>query len=232
VLIALVMPLGVVLFWLVRGLQGGEPLRLLWGAAWNSIYSSALAAFFAVIAALPVALLAVRYRSRASSVFEGIAYAGYALPGIVIALALVRFASQYAPAVYQTLGLMIFAYVLRFLPQALGAIRATLLSVSPSVEEAARSLGHGPIRVGWRVTLPLIRSGLISGAALVFLTSMKELPTTLLLGPTGFRTLATATWTATAEGFFARAAAPALLIIAVSGLSMIFVLRGAGRDNR
>lgn len=231
VLIALIMPLGVVAFWLLRGLQQGEPLRLLWGAAWNSVYSSALASLFAVIAALPIALLAVRFRSRASSLLEAIAYAGYALPGIVIALALVRFASQYAPAVYQTLGLMIFAYVLRFLPQALGAIRATLLGVSPSVEEAARSLGHGPLRVGWRVTLPLIRSGLLSGAALVFLTAMKELPTTLLLGPTGFRTLATATWTATAEGFFARAAAPALLIIVVSGLSMIFVLRGAERDH-
>lgn len=232
VLLALVMPIGVVTFWLARGLQQGEPLRLVWSAAWNSVYSSALAAVLAVLAALPIAVLAVRFRSRWTSLFEGIAYAGYALPGIVIALALVRFASQYTPLLYQTLALLILAYVLRFLPQALGTIRATLLSVSPSVEEAARSLGYSPLRVIWRVTLPLIRSGLFSGAALVFLTTMKELPTTLLLGPIGFKTLATATWTATGEGFFARAAAPALLIIAVSALSMIFVLHDTWADRR
>ncbi len=231
VLIALVMPVGVVSFWLVRGLQEGEPLRLVWSAAWNSVYTAAAAAVFAVFAALPIAILAVRFRSRWTTVFEGIAYGGYALPGIVIALALVRFASQYTPLLYQTLALMIFAYVLRFLPQALGTIRSTLLSVSPSLEEAARSLGYSPLRVTLRVTLPLIRPGILSGAALVFLTAMKELPTTLLLGPIGFKTLATATWTATAEGFFARAAAPALLIIVVSAFSMLFVLRDTWSDQ-
>lgn len=232
VLIALLMPVGVVTFWLVRGIAAGEPLRLVWSATWNSVYSSALAALLAVIAAVPVAVLAVRFRSRLTTALEGVTYTGYALPGIVIALALVRFASQYTPVLYQTLTLMIAAYVLRFLPQALGTIRSALLSVSPSVEEAARSLGQKPLYVTFRVTLPLIRSGLLSGAALVFLTAMKELPTTLLLGPIGFKTLATATWTATGEGFFARAAAPALLIIAVSAVSMVFVLRDTWRDGR
>ncbi len=227
VLLALVVPIGVVTFWLVRGLQSGEPLRLVWSAAWNSVYSSALAALLAVLAALPVAIFSVRFRSRWSSLFEGITYAGFALPGIVIALALVRFTAQYTPLIYQTLALLVFAYVLRFLPQSLGAIRSTLLTVSPSMEEAARSLGHSPLHVALRVTLPLIHPGLISGAALVFLTTMKELPATLLLSPIGFRTLATATWSATAEGFFARAAAPALLLIIVSALSMVFVLRPA-----
>lgn len=230
VLLALIMPIGVLTFWLIRGLQQGEPLRLVWNAALSSVYSSALAAALAVVAALPLAVLAVRFRSRLASAYEGIAYAGYALPGIVIALALVRFASQYTPALYQTLALLIFAYVLRFMPQALGTIRSALLNVSPSVEEAARSLGHAPLWVALRITLPLIRSGLLNGAVLVFLTTMKELPTTLLLGPIGFKTLATVTWTATAEGFFARAAPPALLIIGVSALSMLFALRDTGRQ--
>jgi iron(III) transport system permease protein len=232
VALALVIPVGVVVFWLIRGLLAGEPLRLVWQAAWTSVYSSALAAGLAVLAALPIAVLGVRFRSRVSTFFEGVAYAGYALPGIVVALAMVRFASQYAPLVYQTLALMLFAYVLRFLPQALGTLRSSLLSVSPNVEEAARGLGHSPLRVSLKITLPLIRPGVISGAALVFLTAMKELPATLLLGPTGFKTLATMTWTATAEGFFARAAAPALLIIAISALSMLLVVRHASRETR
>jgi len=230
--VALVLPIGVITFWLVRGLQQGEPLRLVWLAAWNSVVSSALAAALSVLVALPVAVLVVRFRSRWSSLVEGVMYAGYALPGIVTALALVRFAAQYTPWLYQTLALMIAAYVLRFLPQALGATRATLLSVSPNVEEAARSLGYSPLRVTLHVTLPLIRRGLLGGAALVFLTAMKELPVTLLLGPIGFKTLATATWTATGEGFFARAAAPALLLIGVSALSMIAILRDTWNEPR
>ena len=230
--VALVMPVGVVVIWLVRGLRGGEPLRLVWQAAWNSVYSSALAAMLAVLAAVPIAILAVRFRSRWSTLLETVTYAGYALPGIVTALALVRFASQYAPLVYQTLALLLFAYVLRFLPQALGTVRSALLSVSPNVEEAARSLGHRPLYVALRITVPLIRPGLLSGAALVFLTAMKELPATLLLGPTGFKTLATVTWTATAEGFFARAAAPSLLIIVVSALSMLVMLHHGANEPR
>lgn len=225
IMLALVMPIGVIVFWLWRGLSAGEPLRLVWAAAWNSICSSALASGAAVLAALPVALLAVRFRSRVSSALEAATYAGYVLPGIVISLALVRFASQYAPWIYQTLALLIIAYTLRFLPQALGTIRSALLNVNPRIEEAARSLGHSPSRVALRVTLPLIRSGVLSGAALVFLTAMKELPTTLVLGPLGFKTLATSTWAAADEGFFARAAAPALMIVLFSALSMIFVLR-------
>lgn len=222
---ALVVPVGVVLFWLARALRQGEPLQPVWLAAWNSLSVSALAAGLTITAALPVAVLSVRHRSRLTSLLEGITYAGYALPGIVIALALVRFGARYLPALYQTLPLLLLAYVLRFLPQALGAIRATLLHVNPRLEEAARSLGRTPRQVLLQVTLPLIRSGLFSGAALVFLTTMKELPATLLLSPIGFKSLATITWSATTDGFFGRAAAPALLLILVSAASMAVLLR-------
>jgi iron(III) transport system permease protein len=74
------------------------------------------------------------------------------------------------------------------------------------------------------VTAPLASSGILAGAALVFMTTMKELPATLLLSPLGFDTLATSIWTATSEAFFARAAAPALLLIAVSALPMYLLV--------
>jgi iron(III) transport system permease protein len=70
------------------------------------------------------------------------------------------------------------------------------------------------------VTIPLVRPGIMSGAALVFLLTMKELPATLILSPIGFRTLATAIWSAASEAFFARAAAPALLLILASSLPL------------
>lgn len=224
VLLALVVPVGVLVFWLSRGLAAGEPLRLLWGAAFNSVYVSGLAAGTAALAALPVAVLAVRYRGRASGFVERLSYLGYALPGIVLALALVFFGANFAPGLYGTLVLLVFAYAVHFLPQAVGATRAALLQVRPSVEEAARGLGRGPVRVVTTITAPLAASGILAGAALVFLTAMKELPATLLLAPLGFDTLATSLWTATSEGFFARAAAPALLLILVSALPMYLLV--------
>jgi iron(III) transport system permease protein len=74
------------------------------------------------------------------------------------------------------------------------------------------------------VTIPLIRPGILAGGVLVFLTAMKELPATLLLGPTGFQTLATQIWSATDEGFFAAAGPAALLLVALASLPMILLL--------
>jgi iron(III) transport system permease protein len=224
VVLALAAPVGVLAFWLVRGLVEGEALRPLWNAAWSSVYASGLAACVVAAAALPVAVLAVRFPGRASRLVERMAYLGYALPGIVLALSLVFFGANYAPWAYQTLGMLVFAYAVHFLPQAVGATRAALLQVSPSVEEAARGLGRGPASVLATVTAPLAGSGILAGAALVFLTTMKELPATLLLSPTGFETLATRVWGATTDAFFARAAAPALLLILISTVPMYLLV--------
>ncbi|HSL01454.1 MAG TPA: iron ABC transporter permease [Rubrobacteraceae bacterium] len=224
VAVSLAAPVGVLLFWLLRGLLAGEPLRTLWHAAASSLYASGLAAVFAALAALPIAVLAVRFPGKLSGLAERATYLGYALPGIVLALSLVFFGANYAPWAYQTLGLLVFAYVVHFLPQAVGATRSALLQVRPSVEEAARGLGRGPASVLATVTAPLASSGILAGAALVFLTTMKELPATLLLSPTGFETLATRVWSATSEAFYARAAAPALLLILLSAVPMYLLV--------
>jgi iron(III) transport system permease protein len=224
VTLALAAPVGVLVFWLVRGLVEGEPLRPLLNAAWSSVYVSGLAAGVVALAALPVAVLAVRFAGRLAGLVERMTYLGYALPGIVLALSLVFFGANYAPWAYQTLGLLVFAYAVHFLPQAVGATRAALLQINPSVEEAARGLGRGPAGVVATVTAPLASSGILAGAALVFLTTMKELPATLLLSPTGFETLATRIWSATTSAFFARAAAPALLLILLSAVPMYLIL--------
>ena len=222
--LALVLPVTVLGYWAVRGVVAGEPLRLLWSAAWNSISVSGLAAVAAAIAALPVAILAVRHPGRMASLIERSTYMGFALPGIVVALALVFFGANYATALYQTVAMLLFAYVVLFLPQAVGTVRTSLLQVSPRLEEVGRSLGRSPAWVWLTVTIPLVRPGLVAGAALVFLTAMKELPATLLLSPIGFQTLATRIWGATADGFFARAAAPSLMLILVSAVPLVWLL--------
>jgi iron(III) transport system permease protein len=209
----LAVPAAVLVYWLARGLDRAElPLR----EAANSLTASALAAVVAALAALPVALVATRYPSRLTNALERLSFAGNALPGIVIALSLVFFAANYASPLYQTLALLVFAYVVRFLPQALAGVESSLASVGPRVEEAARALGRGPLAAALTVTVPLVRSGILAGAALVFLSAMKELPATLLLRPIGFDTLATEIWKLTSVGSYSRAAVPALLLIAVS----------------
>jgi iron(III) transport system permease protein len=110
-----------------------------------------------------------------------------------------------------------------FLPQAVGALRSTIAQISPRLEDASRSLGAGPIATARRVLVPLVRPGAGAAFALVFLTAMKELPAVLLLGPSGWDTLATRVWALTSEGFFARAAAPALVLIAVSSVPLVFL---------
>jgi iron(III) transport system permease protein len=225
VVAALVMPAGVVTYWLIRGLRAGESLLPVWAAMANSVRASLLAASAAALLALPVAYFAVRFPSRYSSGIYDAVFLGNGLPGIVLALSLVFLGANYAPFLYQTLAMLTFAYLVRFLPEATGTVRTGLVQISPRLEEAARSLGLTRSKAVVRVTLPLLRPGIWAGFALVFLSTMKELPATLLLGPTGYTTLATQIWSATGEAFFTRAAAPSLLLLAVSGVSMLFILR-------
>lgn len=222
--LALVLPTGVLLYWLVRGVQVGEQLGSLRVATQNSLLASGLATGAVLAASLPLAVLSVRRRGRLSHTLERLSYLSFALPGVVVALALIFFGIRYARPLYQTLPMLILAYGILFLPQGVGAVRASLLQVHLNLEEAARGLGRRPLHVLATITLPLVRPGITAGAGLVFLTAMKELPATLILGPLGFKTLATAVWSAVSEAFFARAAAPALLLILASSLPMAFLI--------
>lgn len=194
-------------------------------AAGTSVALSAAAAAACVVLSVPVATLAIRFRSRVTAVVEGASVAGYALPGLVIALALVFFTARYTPAIYQTAALVVVAYVVRFFPEALGATRSAMTAVDPTLEEVARSLGDARFAVLRRVTVPLVRPGLLAGASLVFLTAMKELPATLLLRPPGYDTLATRVWTGAAEGFYRQAAPSALVLLLVSSAALWPLLR-------
>ncbi len=224
VAIALALPMSILGYWVARGLSAGEPLNLVWEAVRNSVYISALAALTVVGAALPVAALIVRYPGLLAGLLERLSYVGFALPGIAIALALVFFGANYAPPVYQTTGLLILAYMVLFLSPALGAVRTSFLQINPRIEEAARGLGRSPILAFTSVTLPIARPGIFAAASLVFLLTMKELPATLILSPTGFNTLATSVWSAASEAFFARAAMPALLLIAASAIPLAVLM--------
>lgn len=192
--------------------------------ATNSVLLATLAAIVAACFAVPVAYHAAKSDRLSAQLFERITYVGFAVPGIVIGLALVFLGLTYVPWVYRTIPLLVFAYVVRFLPQAVGITRSSVLQVDPRTIEAARTLDAGPMRTFGRITLPLIAPGVVAGAALVFLTTMKELPATLMLQPIGMETLVTIIWAAWEEVHYAYAAIPALVLILISGISMAILL--------
>jgi len=226
VLFSLVFPAANLIYWLVETRAAAIPLGDLMKPLWNSILVSGLAAGLILMAALPVATLSVRHPGRLTYWIERTTYLGFALPGVVIALALVFVGANYVPWLYQTLGMLLLAYLILFLAEAIAPLQAAMLQVHPNLEEAGRSLGKPPLEVFRRVVLPIVRPGLSAGAAMVFLTALKELPATLLLGPSGFKTLATSIWGAVSEAAFARAAAPALLLVLVSSIpTAVLVLR-------
>jgi iron(III) transport system permease protein len=133
--------------------------------------------------------------------------------------------------IYQTLALLVFAYTLHFLAEAIGPVRAALYQLSPNVEEAARSLGYSPLRAFATTTLPLLRTGIVVSVAFVFLSALKELPLTILLSPPGFETLSTNVWGFANEAMFARAAPYALAIVAVSAIFVGILLKREGSST-
>jgi iron(III) transport system permease protein len=218
-LAAVGLPLAATGFWLAEGsslaaasVSAGD----LAAALLDSASAAVPAAFAAAALAVPLAYLSVRRPSRLTRATERVAYFGYATPPLALALALVFFSLRAAPVLYQTLALLVGAYALHFLAEAVGPVRSALYQAPPRLEEAARSLGRGPVRAFFETVFPLLRRGLLVSVAFVFLSAMKELPLALLLSPLGFRPLAVAAWSYAEEALFAQAAPFALLIIAFS----------------
>ncbi|HEX2296517.1 MAG TPA: iron ABC transporter permease [Actinomycetota bacterium] len=234
---ALVLPVGVLAWWAARGAARGATsasggfgdVAGLGRSILNTSFVSLAAALTAVVAVLPVAYLIVRRKGLAAAAANAVVVGGFALPGLAIALSLVAFSVD-APgplaALYQTIPLLVLAYVVHFGAPALRTAQVAIAGIPQRVEDAARTLGASRFDRLRRVELPMMLPGLLAGAGLVLLSSMKELPATLLLAPAGFQTLAMKVWTATESAFFADASLAALVLVALSGvLTWLLVIR-------
>ncbi len=225
VLASIGLPIAVLSFWMVRLDDLPSVLPALVRAFSQSLSVAVPSALMAAAMAVPVAVLAVRYPSPLSTFINRLAFVGYAVPALAFALAFVFFSLNAARFLYQTQFLLVTVYALSFLALALGPIRSALYQARPSIEEAARALGHGPFSVFARVTLPTIRPGVVAGMVLVFVIAMKELPIAFLLAPTGFRPLSITMFSRTSEGMLMEAAPYAAAIMVFSALFVGFVLR-------
>ncbi|MEN9922835.1 MAG: hypothetical protein RIS09_349 [Actinomycetota bacterium] len=170
-----------------------------------------------------VAILTARFKSRFSLALERILWITHALPGLVVALALVYLSNRYAQITYQTSFIVIVAYLILFLPNSFAVLKNPLEKSSKALEEVAQSMGYAYRAVIFQLLLPLIRKPLFITASLATLTIVKELPATLLLRPTGIETLATRLWNAAGGKEFAEASVYALIIILLAGIPTVIL---------
>jgi iron(III) transport system permease protein len=229
--LAIGVPVGAAIYWMA---QGRPPaimgVSLVSAAAHTALYAAG-AGLIATIAALPLALLADRYKSRVGGLFERSTLLVLAMPGLVIALALSYFVERYGHGYfYQSPWLLTVAYAILFFPLALVAVRASVLRAPARLEDVARSLGRGRLYVLVRVTLPLLAPGLAAGFCLVFLSVVTELTATLILIPTDVQTLSTQFWAYQQSLSYSQAAPFALLMIVIAAVPSLVLGRWFDRD--
>jgi iron(III) transport system permease protein len=207
--------------------------------AGNSITVAGLTALLAVVLALLIAYAARVDKGATMRWAHRVSGLGYALPGSVIAVGVlipVTWLDHALAALLRrslgveagllltgTIAALVYACVVRYLTAALQAVDAGLARITPSMEQAARTLGHTPAQTLWRVHLPLLRGSALTAALLVFIDVMKELPATLVMRPFNFDTLATQAYTLASDERLAEASTSALAIVVV-GLAPLVVL--------
>ena len=214
----LVLPISVLSYWLIRGLSVGNSVRAVFGGVVGSLSVSLLAALFSVVVSTPIIIMVSQYRSKFGNILERIMLALYGLPHISVGVAILFITIKIFPAIYQSFTALIISYLIVFLPQAIGAGQASMEQVKSSYLDASAGLGLSKLKSFYRITLPLIYRGLFAGGALVFLSTMKELPQTLLLRPTGLNTMAIDIWSYASEGLFTQAAFSSFILLAISAI--------------
>ncbi len=207
--------------------------------AGNSLLLASITAALAVLLALLLAYSARLAKGVLSDALNRLVSLGYAVPGSVIAVGVLIpvtrldtwLAAQWTawsgsnPGLLITGGIaaLVYAYLVRLLAVALQTVHASLTKITPSMDEAARSLGHTQTRTLWRVHVPLLRGSLLTAMLLVFVDVMKELPATLVMRPFNLDTLATQTYTLASDERLGEAALPALAIVAVGLLPLMLL---------
>jgi len=233
---ALAAPVAAFATWWIRGWSGtgggrvalGEGLAGLAGPVLNTASAGLVAAVVTAVLLLPLGREA-GLRTRIGAIGSRAAAATFALPGVLVAAAIV-FVVVRAPgpvfAFYQTFPLLVVAYVISFGAYSVSTTADALGALPDGYSEAAATLGAGPGRRFRSIELPLVLPAVTAGGGLVLLSVVKELPATLLLAPIGFDTLATRVWNTAGEGFLADAGLASLVLLGVSAvLTWFFVLR-------
>lgn len=221
--LAVGLPLVTLVRWLwIGGAEAWHLEELVAAIGQTALYAVSGAGFVCLVA-LPAAWMAARTPGPLQRALENVHLYVGALPGVIVALALVAITVRVALPLYQTVATMLVAYVLLFLPRAIISVRASLAQVPVELQNAAIALGTPPLRAAIGVTLRLASPGIAAGMALVAMGITTELTATLMLSPIGTETLATQFWARTGE-FDHVGAAPFALAMVVLSIPLCIIL--------
>lgn len=213
----------------------------------NSFTLAGVTAVAAVLLAVLMTYAARLSKHPAVIAANRMAALGYAIPGAVIAIGVLvplgradNIIAIWAENTFRidtgllftgSIVALVYAYLVRYLAVAVQTVEAGLSKITPSMDDAARSLGLGPTRTLRRVHAPMLWGSLLTGGLLVFVDVMKELPATFALRPFNFDTLAIEAYNLTKDERLAEAAIPSLLIVAVGLLPLIIISRRMVRNR-
>ncbi len=186
----------------------------------NSGILAVLSALIITVITLIVAYMSVRKKARyvrGIRAMEIMVTLPYALPGTIIALGMILAFAQPLPLtgirLYGTFGILLIAYVARFLNLGYNNITGAVSQIDPSLEEAARVSGAGPIRTFRDVVVPLLRPSLVGSALLVIAPTIAEISLSSLLWSVGNETVGTIVYSSQEEGKILRTASLAVVLI-------------------
>ncbi len=238
-LAAFVLPVAQLLGWTIGVIRQDWDARY-WGFIGHSLLLSALAALLVVACGMGVAYAQRQHPDRLTQAWVRLSMLGYALPGMLLSVGLFvpvawldlqlrpvweALGVQPAPVLKGTLAVMLLALAARFMAVGFEPMQAAMQRVTPSQEQAARSLGFGRWQVLRRLYVPMLRSGWLGACLLVFVEVMKEMPITLMTRPFGWDTLAVRVFEMSSEGMWERAALPSLCIVAAGLLPVRLLVR-------
>ena len=199
--------------------------KLLLRATGNTVLVGVIALAAIVLLAIMISYLVVRRPNFINHSIDTISMMPYIMPGSVIAIALVIGFGKKPLVLTGTLAIMIIAVIIRRLPYTTRSATATLIQIPLSVEEASISLGASKMKTFFKVTVPMMSSGIISGAILSWVSIVTEVSSAAILYNNRSITLTVGTYAAVSRGNFGEAAAFAAVTTVLTALSLFLYMR-------
>ena len=191
----------------------------------NTAVMGIIALIVIVILAVLIAYLVVRRASALNNAIDTISMLPYIMPGAVVGLALLLAFGKKPLALTGTFAIMVISFVIRRLPYTIRSATATLMQISPSIEEAAISLGASKAKTFVRITVPMMANGILSGAILSWVAIVTELSSSIILYSNKSITLTMSTYLAILRGNDGIAAAFAAILTVVTAVSLLLYLK-------
>lgn len=198
----------------------------------NSVSFSISAVVLIVLVGTLVGVLVARRTNLNTSLLDGAFMIPYVMPGIVIGIAFIAAFNTGPVVLTGTAAIIVLSIFIRRLPYSVRTTASALRQISPSMEEAAISLGYSPFRAFLRVTVPLIVPGIVAGGMLSFVTAINELSSSLVLYVGSTMTMPVRIYLLILDGDFGTAAAMSSLLLLLSGLAVYVAFRLMGRNEQ